>query len=41
MRPRDLFIGLRGSIGGLPGGPRGSQGVKRAFKGSHGAKGLV
>ena len=24
MRPRDLFIGLRGSIGGLPGGPRGS-----------------
>ena len=26
MRPRDLFIGLRGSIGGLPGGPRGSRG---------------
>ena len=26
MRPRDLFMGLRGSIGGLPGGPRGSRG---------------
>ena len=26
MRPRDLFMGLRGWIGGLPGGPRGSRG---------------
>ena len=29
MRPRDLFMGLRGSIGGLPGGPRGSRGHPR------------
>ena len=28
MRPRDLFLGLRGSIGGLP-GPRGSRGYPR------------
>jgi len=37
MRPRDLFMGLGGSIGGA----RGSQGVKRASKGCHGAIGLV
>ena len=37
MRPRDLFMGLRGSIGGA----RGSQGVERASRGSHGAIGLV
>ena len=29
MRPRDLFIGLRGSIGGMPEGPRGSRGHSR------------
>ena len=27
MRPRDLFMGLRGSIGGLPGGREGIQGI--------------
>ena len=37
MSPRDLFMGLRGLIGGA----RGSQGVERASKGSHGAIGLV
>ena len=26
MRPRDLFTGLRGSMGGGTGGPRGSRG---------------
>ena len=26
MRPRDLYMGLRGSSGGLPGGPKGSRG---------------
>ena len=26
MRPRDLFMGLRGLIGELPGGPMGSRG---------------
>ena len=26
MRPRDLFMGVRGLIGGLPGGARGSRG---------------
>ena len=37
MRPRDLFMGLRGRIGGA----RGSKGVERASKGSHGAIELV
>ena len=37
MRPRDLFMGLRGSMGG-PGGPRGLRGPS---SGSHGAIGLV
>ena len=36
MRPRDLFMGLRGSIGGLPGGPRGSQGVPGGQEGIQG-----
>ena len=26
MRPRDLFMGLRGSMGGVAGGHRGSRG---------------
>jgi len=37
MRPRDLFMGLSGSIGWA----RGSQGVERASRGSYGAIGLV
>ena len=28
MRPRDLFMGLRGSIRGLPGVPGGQEGIQ-------------